>query len=574
MLSGRPLFSPAGRLLIVALLLGVALPLWLTPTGESQRAFAPVGETTSIPLYVIVVFDQMRGDYLIRWHDLLGPDGFRRILDGGAWFQNCHYTYANTVTGPGHASLATGAVPADHGIIDNDWYERRLGASVYCAASDRYENIPPPVKVEGKKSKGGVNPDRLLRPTFADRIKEKTNGRSRVVSLSFKDRSAALLGGRQADVVYWVDGTSGAITTSNYYRQRPHEWVRRFNAERSIDQWYHREWTPLHPQIDFASLTAIPKNPASPGSPVFRHRLPKDDKPLGKSYYDALYDTPFGNEIVLELTKRAIVAEQLGRHTEPDLLCVSFSCNDPVGHRYGPDSPEVLDVTLHSDSIMRDLLALLDRQVGRGRYLLALSADHGVCPLPEVSLARGRDAGRIPAEIIGKKAEEFLAQEFGKPSAQARWIAATHEPWVYLNYDLCKRQGNSPAKVEEKLAGWLAAQPGVQTTFTRAQLLGSITRNDALTPMVRRSFHVERSGDVMLLSKRYYVFTSTTSNHTSHGTPHDYDTHVPLLFYGPEIPVGVYSDKVAPQAMMAVLSRRLGAPPAPAVDAYYPERWR
>jgi hypothetical protein len=564
--SFRHRVYPLSRLLVLFLFCG--LLLGLPPWGATPHASSPSQPEDRRPrLVVLVVFDQMRGDYLIRWQDLFGAEGFRRLAREGAWFQNCHYPYAGTITAAGHASILSGCSPATHGIIDNDWYDRDAGQLVYCVTSDRYQRVPPgppPIKDE-KPKPTGVSPDRLLVPTLGDALKATTGGQGRVVSLSFKDRSAVLPAGRQPDACYWFDPATGTFVTSTYYRDRLHPWVEEFNRAKPADRWYGHDWTRLRPDLDYESYSG-PDDQDGEGRGFLQGRT-FPHPTTGPSYYQALYTSPFGNDLLLELVKRAIDAEQLGRHAVPDLLSVSFSSNDPIGHTWGPDSQEVFDVTLRSDRIVQKLLDHLDAHVGRGKYLLVLTADHGVCPLPEVSRGKGRDAGRIPATLLTNQGQNFLDRTFGAREGSDRWFDAIPVPSVYLNQRLLRKRGLQSADVEKALAGWLQQQVGVQAVYTRTQLLHGLSAEDVVGQAILRSFYPDRSGDLEIVLKPYWLFSSLFMA-TTHGTPHDYDTHVPLLVYGPGIHPGIRQDSVTPLAAAAILAHGLGIdPPAEAETA-------
>jgi hypothetical protein len=534
----------------------------------------PSRQSSRPRLAVLVYFDQMRGDYLSRWETLFGEGGFRRLESEGAWFQNCRYPYAFTVTAAGHASVATGCSPDKHGIVANDWYERSSGASVNCVSAERYVRVPPRAK-EGEKDKKskGVSPERLCQPTLADALKEATGGKGRVVALSLKDRSAVLPGGRRPDACYWLDSTTGQFVTSTYYRERLHRWVEEYNKGQPADQWFGKEWTRFRTDLDYARYSG-PDDQAGEGKGAFQGRTfphPMDGGPerQKRSYYSALYNSPYGNELLLELVERAIDAEKLGTNDVPDLLCVSFSSNDPIGHCWGPDSQEVLDVTLRSDLIVKELLAYLDAKVGAGRYVLALTADHGVCPLPEVARKQGKEAARISPAMLSAAADEFLDQRFGMRKEKTPWVEATAGPWVYLNRDLIQRRGLKVADVEVTLAGWLAKQEGVQAVYTRAADGGS-PEGDAIGQSVRRSFHPDRCGDLYVLQRPYYVFSLPLGTGTTHGTPHPYDTHVPLLVYGAGIRSGIRKEAVTPQAAAVILAEVLGIKPPSGAEAPVP----
>jgi hypothetical protein len=529
-------------------------------------------------LAVLVVFDQMRGDYLTRWDDLFGDGGFHRLEKEGAWYQNCHYPYAHTVTGAGHASFLTGCTPMTHGIVANDWYDRTASEEVYCATSLRYRRVPSLLENEGEskpgKAKPAGAPDRLLAPTLGEALKEATAGKGRVVALSLKDRSCVLPGGRKADACYWFDTNSGTFVTSTYYRDQLHPWVEEFNGTRPGDRWFAKDWTRLRADIDYERYSG-PDEQAGEGKGVrqgrvFPHPMNGGLSKPGKLSYEALYNSPFGNEMLLDLAKRAIDAEELGKHETPDLLSVSFSCNDPIGHCWGPDSQEVLDVTLRSDLIVKELLTTLDAKVGKGRYTLVLTADHGVCPLPEVIRKQGKEADRILPGELARDAEEFLDATYDGGKGQVRWLDDFVYPWMYLNQRALQKRGLKQSEVEETLAAWLRKRPGIQTTYTRTQLLNGVPADDAVGQAVRRSFHPDRSGDVTIVVKPYYQITPLLTG-TGHGTPHPYDTHVPLIVFGPEVQPGIRKDKIVPQTTAAILARALGIKPPAKAEFAAPE---
>ena len=287
------------------------------------------------------------------------------------------------------------------------------------------------------------------------------------------------------------------------------------------------------------------------------------------AYYGALYNSPFGDDVLLGLARRAIKAEQLGKHDRPDLLCLSFSSNDVIGHCWGPDSQEVLDVTLRTDVIIKQLLAALDRQVGKGRYVLVLTADHGVCPLPEATRHRGETASRIDTTALLTKAVAFLGATFHVPAEDNRWLESTEGPWLYLNRALLARHHLKQSEVETALADWLARQPGILRAYTRSQLLKGIAAEDVIGQRVSRSFFPERSGDVRLIVKPNHLLTTRLTG-TNHGTPHAYDTHVPLLVYGAGIRPGVRREAVTPLTAAAILARALEIKPPAKADAEVP----
>ena len=529
-------------------------------------------------LLVLVYFDQFRGDYLRRWSGEFGEGGFQRLLTDGAWFENCHYPYAYTVTAAGHASVATGCPPADHGVVGNDWYQRSERKSVNCVGSDKSEQVPPRTADgddddEKKGAKGGVSPERLLKPTIADALKLATSNQGKVVSLSLKNRGAALPGGQTPDTCCWMDGGTGQFVTSTYYGPALRPWVAEFNGTHPAERWRGKTWDRLYPDRDYTKLSGpddiVGESFGAAGQGrVFPHPFEPADPSVKSAYLSAVYASPFGNELLLDLAERALVAEDLGGDDVPDLLTVSFSSNDAVGHAWGPDSQEVLDVTLRSDQIMRRLLEALDAKVGKGRYVLAMTADHGVCPLPENSLTQGRTAERVQPATAAK-VEKFLSEKYG--TGKEKWVEAVSGPWIYLRRKTMKEFDVAQSDVEKTLAGWLVEQSGVDGAYTRTMLTAAGARLDATGQMVARSFHPERSGDVYVLLRPYCLSSAATGTGTTHGTPWEYDTHVPLLVYGTGVEPGIRDVRVTPLSAAVILAKAAGIAPPAGATATVPE---
>ena len=559
----RPAAALVPLAALVAAITGVALfalsrPVPPPPDGRPK-------------LVVLVVFDQMRGDYLERWRLLFGPNGFARLQRDGAWFTNCHYPYGTTTTGPGHASMLTGACADSHGIVNNDWQEN--GNGVYCAGHPRYQLVPPaPVfppdpteKVAEKKSaekKVFGFPGHLLSETVADVLKE-TSPRSKVFGLSLKDRSAILPTGRRPDGAYWFYGVFG---TSDYYTERVHPWVAKFNASRAADRWFNVDWTKSCPDLDYTAWSG-PDDVRGEGKGVgqgiaFPHPTTGGKRQLGPKYYEALANSPFGNDLLLAFAKSCIHAEKLGTRDAPDLLVVSFSSNDLIGHTWGPDSQEVMDVTLRSDAIMAELLSYLDERVGKGQYLLAVTADHGVCPLPEVSQSKGiASAQRVDKDELQKELDAHLTRLFPttKPTdgKAAKWVEGFSFPWVYLNPRLVTASAQPREAIAAEAAKFLATRSGVSRTFTRAELAGTIPESDAVATRMKRSFHPARCGDVCVILQPYCINSKRLDTGTTHGAAYHYDTHVPLLVYGPGIRGGTRDEPTTPQAIASIFAKWL-----------------
>ena len=556
----------------------------------------PVLDSGKPKLVVMVVFDQMRGDYPERWRTLFGNDGFNRIRREGATFTNCRYPYGSTTTGPGHASLLSGCGPETHGIINNEWYDVREGADVNCAESTRYQRVPrakavveeaPPIKKDPdaklpvvpkpdsdpprNRIVGVGAPDRLLAPTLGDVVREVSGGKGRVVGLSFKDRSAVLTPGRKADSAYWLDSSDGSVVTSTYYRDSLPKWVSEFNARKIPDKWFGRDWIRLNGQLDYVRYSgpddAIGEGKGSKQGLIFPHPTDGGLTKPGRNFYEALYNSAYGNDFLLEFAKTAIVEEKLGQNAHTDLVTISFSSNDAVGHCWGPDSQEVLDTTLRSDLVVAELLKFLDEKIGKGQYLLALSADHGICPLPEVSVKKGIAAERVNLKAMLIAAEEHLSAKFGRPDSPdakkpIRWIEGGGYPWIWLNRKQISDRKLDAQAVADELAAFLQLQPGIHRTMTRPQLEGHIESSDEIGRLMKVGYFAERSGDVGVILKEYHLPSSgkITETGTTHGSVWDYDRHVPLMVFGMGVKAGVRTDAITPMHAAAILATGAGLP--------------
>ncbi|HUR55522.1 MAG TPA: alkaline phosphatase family protein, partial [Gemmataceae bacterium] len=498
-----------------------------------------------------------------------------RLQAEGAWFTRCYYPYGTTTTGPGHASMLSGTSAYKHGIINNNWHEK--GADTYCASHSRYKPVPAVPKMPDDpkdfKQKSGGCPDRLLSETVADVLKRSTTGKGKVFGLSLKDRSAILPTGKRPDGAYWFDRRFG---TSTYYADGVHPWVAAFNASGKAEQYLDKLWTRFRPDLDYAALAGPDDGPGEGGGTgqgkVFPHPTNAGKDAISKAYYEALANSPFGNDLLLDFAKTCVVAEELGQDDVPDLLVVSFSSNDLIGHTWGPDSHEVLDVTLRSDALMADFLTFLDAKVGKGNYAMAITADHGICPLVQHSAEAGMDAQQVAPAKLTERCEKHLKDTFGTfggpkdPKAKTAWVEAFSAPWMYLNARLVDAAKKPRGEVAASLAGFLRSQPEVARVFTREELASTFPEDDLMARRVQRSFYPERSGDVYVVLKPYYLPTKPGDSGTTHGAPYNYDAHVPLVVYGPGVGGGPRTEPTAPQAAATILSRFLAVPPPKDAD--------
>ncbi|MCG6921702.1 MAG: alkaline phosphatase family protein [Acidobacteria bacterium] len=502
-------------LTVAALLLAVAFP---ASPGPAPALIGP-GETPRLILLVVV--DQMRYDYLPRFaHVFTG--GFRRLMLDGAVFTNAHLDHYPTVTAVGHAAMLTGAPPSISGIIGNDWYDRTLKRNVTSIED-------PGTRLLGAGDAPGCSPHRLRVSTVGDELKMAHPG-SRVIGISHKDRAAILMAGRMADLALWWDGQSGAFVSSTWYAPKLPEWATAFNAGRPADAWLGREWRALGE--GGALLGRMPDTP-------------------GPAYYNSLYNSAFGNELLVSLAEVALEGERLGTREATDILALSFSCNDAVGHHSGPHSAEVRDITLRTDLALDRLLATIDRRVGLSRTVVIVTADHGVAPVPEQMTAWRMPAGALSRADLERAATDALEEAFG-PGA---WLEGRAGSALYLDRALMAKRGLDPTVVERRAASGVEALAPVWRTYTRSQLLEGRVPPDPWSRRVLVSFHRERSGDVEVLLQPYWMSAPTG---TTHGTAYSYDTHIPLILMGPGIRPGRFDRTVVLNDVAPTLATILG----------------
>ena len=354
----------------------LALPLLAAALASSLPAAARP------KLVLAVVIDQFRYDYLTRFRASY-TGGLNRLLTQGSVFTNAHYDHFPTVTAIGHSTFMSGATPAISGIIGNDWFDRATGKSVTSVSDST-------VRILGGKGDGGASPRRLLVSTLGDELKIADKN-TRVIGISLKDRSAILPVGHMADGAYWFDGTSGAFVSSTHYFPDLPGWVKDFNAARPADKFAGAVWKSDDGKTVFKTMAAAP----------------------GEALYKSIPASPYSNELIEAFCERAISAEQLGRHGATDLLAVSFSGNDYVGHDQGPDSPQVRDMAIRADRLLGKLFQYLDSEIGMSNVVVVLTADHGVAPVPEVSAARKMPGGRMSGCIIQSTVQNKLAAKYG-----------------------------------------------------------------------------------------------------------------------------------------------------------------
>ncbi|HKV76500.1 MAG TPA: alkaline phosphatase family protein [Candidatus Sulfotelmatobacter sp.] len=478
-------------------------------------------------LVVVIVIDQFRGDYLERYHDQFGDAGFRLLLDHGAYFPNCNYNYANTRTAPGHSTLFTGAYSNGHGIAANEWWDPKKKKMVTSVEDDDTKLVGLP------DARAGASPHNLMADTLGDELKLATQGKARVFSVSLKDRSAILPAGFAGDTAYWIDPKSGVWVTSTYYRNDLPRWVQDFNSNRPSKYW-DREWKNSRGELL-----------ASTG-----HRKAKDGSEAG--FYEVVGGTTFGNEYELEFAKELVVYENVGRGPATDLLAISLSPNDILGHRVGPDSPEMAQMALDLDHELADFFNFLGHQVGLADVWIALSADHGVSSLPDAVKKL-----HIPATNVGaSKVEEQI-----NAAITAKFFSGHPAPYVKLDYPLAWLDQDAfiAAHVHERDAeiavGEAMKQGGLRDYYTKSQLAAGEAPNTPLGRKYLNSYSPHGSWFVMGVPDIYTVGPAGGTDHTS---PYNYDTHVPLALYGLPFQAGTYRTNIETIDLAPTLASLLG----------------
>lgn len=498
-------------------------------------------------LVVGVVVDQMRFDYLSRFWDRFGEDGFRRIVGEGFICRNHHFGYSPTSTGPGHASVYTGTTPSMHGVIGNNWFDKDAGEEVYCAGDSEQTSV-------GTTSDAGQNsPHRMLVTTITDQLRLHNQMRSKVIAIALKDRGAVLPGGHMANAAYWFEGgQQGNWISSSYYMDSLPTWVQEFNASGAAEA-YKRIWEPLEDLNTYveSGLDNTTYEGVFDGEqvPIFPHDLPALWDQNGE--FGLLRITPYGNSLTLDFALEALKAEELGKDQITDFLAISFSSTDYVGHFFGVNSKEVQDIYMRLDEDLARLLRALDRQVGEGAYTLFLTADHGAGQVPAYMQDLNVPGGYLDSEAMATRFREFLEYTYGTTDL----VIHSSNNQIYLDHDLIRNLDLEADDVQETLAAELIGYEGIYKVYTAQQMMET-EYLEGLPAILQNGFNQKRSGDLLLVLEPSVIQYSRTGS--THGSPHIYDTHVPLLFYGNGIRRGELYRKTYIRDIAPTLAALLG----------------
>lgn len=530
-----------------------------------STSFAATSSPKAKPKLVVVLsIDQFRADYLTRFENLFlppiqqsgRPGGFRFLLDRGAYFLNAQMAHAPNVTAVGHAAMLTGAMPYLHGIVANYWYDHVQGERTYCVEDSNVETL-------GTKfgSHSGRSPHSLLVTTVGDELKNAMGGRPRVVSVAYKDRAAILMGGRRADLAIWYDESSHQWTTSTYYlpqKQLP-AWLSEWNKYDYMSQNSPKDWAKLLSDNDYKNSIELPANALGNArglGKTFPH-------PIGKNL-DAFLTSPWGNAYILDTALKAASHFKLGTNKDvPDLLAVSLSTFDALGHNYGPLSVEMQDTTLRVDRMLASFFDTLSKSVpgGLSNVLIVLTADHGVQPNPVLAETLKLPGGVYEFSEIINKGNAFLRDKFGFKN-EDKPLVNVFEDNIYLDHALIEKRGKDLTDVARKTATWIRSERFVAEAFARDDLIqGHIPPTD-IARKLANSTHPVRSGDVVYSARPGYL---AMDSHGYGGTEHEsatvLDAKIPLVFAGLGIKAGRYFDAVYLNDLAPTLSAILGISP-------------
>lgn len=491
-------------------------------------------------LVVGIVIDQMRWDYLYRYYSLYLPDGgFKRLLSRGFSCENTMIPYIPSFTACGHTSIYTGSVPAIDGITGNDWWDYDVSKLVYCAGDDNVETVG------SNTTKGKMSPHNMLVTTIGDELHLATNFQSKVIGIALKDRAAILPAGHSANGAFWYDDSTGNWITSSYYMKDLPKWVKDLNSKKLVDSYYAKDWNTLYP-IDAYSQSTSDKEPYEYRPFGGKENFPYDLKQFIGKNYGMIHVIPYGNTFTFEMAEAAINGEQLGKDSSTDLLAISLSTPDYIGHTFGPNSVEAEDDFLRLDRGIGSFLDFLDQQVGKGQYLVFLTADHGVAHVPAFLKQHSIPAGNVNDQKISDQLNALLKDKFNADNL----VIGIINNQVFLDHNaLVSGRSLDKQKVYEASIDFLIHQPGIYRAFA-LDALNEVTLNNTIKNKVINGYYPSRSGDIQIIFQPQWIDGFLTGG-TTHGEWNPYDAHIPLIWYGWNIQPGktnreVYMTDIAP----------------------------
>ena len=506
----------------------------------------PLAQIEPTPrLILVLAIDQMRFNYLTRFDDLY-KGGLRTLVDEGAVFTNARYRNASTWTGPGHSIILSGRHPSSSGIIFNQWWDEFLGREVDVVRDPFHEIVGG--------SGGGSSPANFVGFTLGDVLK-RSSPESKVVGVSLKDDAAVLMAGPQADAAYWYEGRLGRFVTSTYYMEELPAWLEDWNRTRGADSYTGRQWTRVIEDESVYEAYAGPDEVEGEWREgVFPHVFPEDGSVA--DFYLELGQMPFADDMTLDVALEVMLADDLGADEYVDILAIGLSGTDRVGHRYGPQSQEVMDQLLRVDSLLGEVFLRIDQQVGMENVFVVMTADHGVQPLAATLQPEGIDARHVNSSVLREAIDAQLEQRFGDASGFISQVRRFGDG-IYLNTALIADRGAARSDVERIIIEALMGTGLVAAVYTREELVGDERSEDPYIDLYRHSFFSSRSPHLSIRLKPN-VYMDNRPTGTGHGTPYDYDRHVPIILMGPGVQPGTYADDSGPEDIAPTLARMLG----------------
>ena len=497
-------------------------------------------------LVVGIVVDQMRWDYLYRFNDLYGKGGFKRLMKDGFNCQNTMINYLPSFTAPGHSCIYTGSVPSIHGIAANDWYDNFTGKKVYCT-DDTVREVN-----NGIAGDTSMSPRNLLTTTITDELRLATNFRSKVYGVSIKDRGAILPAGHLANGAYWLDDTTGSFCSSTYYNNTNPTWLQAFNKRKIADSLIKQTWTLLDPSTKIYTQSLVDDNKyegkfKGEAAPIFPHDL---NKLKGKDRYNSFKATAGGNYLTLQMAMACRDGEKLGEGEQTDFLAISFSSTDYIGHQFAPNSMEVEDAYLRLDMDLTTLLDYLDETVGKGDYVVFLTADHGAAHNPQFLADKG-----VPAGFVDQDYKKELNAYLDGIYAQKDIIKHFTNYQFYVNETAIKSANLDRTKVRESIITYLNTKPEFQYVVDMENMNRTAVPEPIRTMLVN-GYYRGRSGSIEVIPSPGW-FEGHSKTGTTHGTWNPYDAHIPLLWYGWGIPKGATNEVVNMTDISATLAALL-----------------
>ena len=520
------------KILILTLIIFTGLQSFSQKRKKGISFSVEVGKEKDLQkpkLVVGIVVDQMRYDYIYRFWEDFADDGFKKLISEGHFFRNAQFGYVPTYTGPGHASIYTGTTPAVHGIIANDWYDKNSGDYIYCAGDGDMHTVCncEQKNVDVQSTDGKMSPHHMLTTTFTDELK-LFNEESKVFGISLKDRGAILPAGHTANGAYWMN-SDGKWITSSFYMENLPDYIQKINDNNTAQNYLKGNW-----EVDGE----------------FKHNL---DSLLIQKGGSAIKKTPFGNTILNDLALEILMKEKLGQGKNTDILTVSFSSTDYIGHQYGPHASEIKDTYIRLDKDIAKLLKTINSKVGFENAIVFITADHGVVSEPHELLERNIPAGYFDGSIMKTELLTHLNAIYG----EGDWIKNYSNNHLFLNHELISNKKINIEAIQRKCAQFFLKYEWVKNTYTATQLNENEYQN-SFHSLVQRGYNQKRSGDVIVSLQTGWLSSYWTSGGTTHGSSYSYDTHVPLIFWGGNIPQGQTDRKVNIRDIAPTISTILG----------------